>query len=62
MDGTGSDYRDAAMFTQSGYQCMNWADMANETVNPGIFPNSGKNCMIGKVFLYEDGVDGEGKL
>ena len=43
------------MFTQSGYQCLNWADMTNETVNPGTFPNSGKNCMIGKCFFMRMG-------
>ena len=42
MNGNGSDYRDAAMYTQSGYKCLSWEDMASQSVNPQTYPDAGK--------------------
>ncbi|XP_072045176.1 uncharacterized protein [Amphiura filiformis] len=41
MNGTGRDYRDTAMFTKHGYQCLFWEDMMNQSVNPFTNPNAG---------------------
>ncbi|XP_072025436.1 uncharacterized protein [Amphiura filiformis] len=40
MVGNGFDYRDAAMFTESGYSCQAWQDMTDQPVNPNTYPNA----------------------
>ena len=52
MNRNGTDYRDAAMFTQSGYKCLFWEDVASQSVNPQTYPNSGKTFII-TVGIYE---------
>ncbi len=41
MNGNGYDYRDAAMFTESGYICQSWEDMLDQPVNPVTYPDAG---------------------
>ena len=43
MDDTGLDYRDAAMFTESGYSCQAWQDMMDQPINPITYPDAGKS-------------------
>ena len=42
MTGNGMDYRDAAMFTESGYSCLSWLDMTDQPVNPATYPDAGR--------------------
>ena len=42
MDDAGLDYRDAAMFTESGYSCQAWQDMMDQPINPITYPDAGK--------------------
>ena len=42
MAGNGFDYRDAAMFTESGYSCLSWLDVMDQQINPMTYPDAGK--------------------
>ena len=42
MTGNGFDYRDAAMFTESGYSCLSWLDVMDQQINPMTYPDAGK--------------------
>lgn len=41
MNDRGVDYRDGAIYTDSGHLCMNWIDVYDQPVNPIMYPDSG---------------------
>ena len=40
------EYRDAAMFTKSGYQCVPWNDALDQTISPTTHPSAGMQCEL----------------
>ncbi|XP_038067180.1 uncharacterized protein LOC119737135 [Patiria miniata] len=41
MTGNGTDYRDQAMFTESGYSCLHWDQVQDQDVNSTSYPDAG---------------------
>ncbi|XP_041461945.1 uncharacterized protein LOC121413255 isoform X2 [Lytechinus variegatus] len=41
MTGNGSEYRDMAMFTETGHRCIPWIDLNDQPVNPYTYPDAG---------------------
>nr|XP_054753960.1 uncharacterized protein LOC129259723 [Lytechinus pictus] len=41
MTGNGSEYRDMAMFTETGHRCIPWIDLNDQPVNPFTYPDAG---------------------
>ncbi|XP_072178152.1 uncharacterized protein [Diadema setosum] len=41
MFGNGTEYRDMAMFTETGHRCLYWSDVGEQPVNLSTHPNAG---------------------
>ena len=43
VTGDGADYRDMAMYTESGHSCLPWDNMTSQDANPMLYPDAGKD-------------------